>query len=46
MWSGWPSQFGDVLKFESRPRESNSVSFMSVVPKQQTRTQIFIVQIR
>jgi hypothetical protein len=32
--SGRPSQGAAVLESECRPRESNFVSFLSVVPKQ------------
>jgi hypothetical protein len=32
--SGRPSQGAAILESECRPRESNSISFLSVVPKQ------------
>jgi hypothetical protein len=43
MWSGWPSQAVAVLESESHRRECNSVSFFSIVPKQQNRIHISIV---
>jgi hypothetical protein len=40
----WPrlSQVAAVLESESHPRESNSISFVSIVPKQQKRVHISI----
>jgi hypothetical protein len=43
MWSGRLSQDAAVLESESHPCESNSISFVSIVPKQQKRVHIFIV---
>jgi hypothetical protein len=43
MWSEQLSQVATVLESECRPRESNSVSFLSVVPKQQKRAHVSIV---
>jgi hypothetical protein len=37
------SQVTVVLESECRRRECNSVSFLSVVPKQQNRMHVFIV---
>jgi hypothetical protein len=41
-WSGRLSQVAVVLESESHPRESNSISFVSIVPKQQKRVHISI----
>jgi hypothetical protein len=43
MWSGRLLQFAAVLESKCRPRESNSISFLSIVPKQQKRVHISIV---
>jgi hypothetical protein len=42
-WSGQPSQVAAILQSECHPRESNSISFLSIVPKQQKRVHISIV---
>jgi hypothetical protein len=42
-WSGRPSQAAAVLEFECRRCECSSVSFLSVVPKQQNRIHVSIV---
>jgi hypothetical protein len=42
-WSGQTSQVVAVLESECHPRESNHVSFLSVIPKQQKRAHVSIV---
>jgi hypothetical protein len=41
-WLGRPSKAVVVLESECHRRECNSVSFLSVIPKQQNRTDVSI----
>jgi hypothetical protein len=43
MWSGRPSQFATVLESECHMSESNSISFLSIIPKQQKSVHVSIV---